>query len=145
MPDSRTELLCEYFKSQIDAPGKPEGLVVERQRSLPIDETLLPAALIYLMKELPTKLQGRSTVMRREVVIRVELRVRDEPTDTNLDPIRQWVVSQMAADFSCGGLAKEIEEVGSQWDQETMKLVIGALAIDYKVLYYTKVDDLTSL
>jgi hypothetical protein len=145
MPDSLLELLAQYFQAQIDAPGKPEGLVVERQRSLPINEDLLPAALIYVLRETATKIQGRSTVMRREVVIRVELRAAGEPSDQLLDPLRQWVVSQMAVDFKCGGLAKEIEEISSQWDQKAEDLVVGASAIDYRVTYYTKVDDLTSL
>jgi hypothetical protein len=144
MADSKLEQICQYCVAQVDADGKPEGLLVERQRTLPLDPSNLPAAILYLRHEAVVKIVGRSTVTRREVLLRWELRVEGEPSDQKLDPLRVWLVQQMMADFSLGGLAKEIEEVSGQWDQKAEDLIVGACAHDFKVTYYTKVNDLTT-
>jgi hypothetical protein len=144
MADSRLERIAQYLVAQIDADGKPEGLLVDRQRTLPLDETTLPAVVVYFIKETAEKIAGRSTVVRRRAVFRIEKRVAGEPTDQKLEPLRQWVVAQLMADFSLGGLAKEIDEMGSQCDQIVKDIVVGAEATDFEVTYYTQVNDLTS-
>lgn len=136
------EQICQYIMAQIDAEGKPDGLLVDKQRSLTLDPSLLPAAVVYLLEETPQKLQSRSIRVRREVVVVVELRVAGEPTDVALDPLINWVVQQVMADFSCGGLAHEIEEIKSDWAQSVKELGIGAVAVRFKVTYYTQVNDL---
>lgn len=151
MADSRRELLAKYLVTQLEAVGKPDGLLVGRQRSLPLDATLLPAAIVYLMKESAQRIVGRSILVRRDVVFRVELRVGVEgelPIDQLLDPLIQWVVQQATADFKCGGLAHEIEELGSQWSLTLAAaegdITVGACAVDFQIRYYTKVNDLTT-
>jgi hypothetical protein len=140
--DSIREKICQYMVDQINAEGRPTKLLVGRQRSLPLDSTLLPAALVYLVSEEVERLTGRSTVSRRKAVFRVELRVEGEPSDQQLDPLIGWVVQQVLADFSAGGLVKEIEELGSKWDQSAKDIVVGAVGIDFQVTYYTQVNDL---
>ena len=144
LADSTREQICQYLLAQIDADEKPDGLLVGRQRSLPLDTTLLPAAIVYLISETAQRIVGRSIASRREAVFRVEIRVEGNPIDQRLDPLINWIVQQVMADFKLGGLAKEIEELGSQWTQSVQDTAIGAVAIDFKVTYYTKVNDLTA-
>lgn len=141
--DSRREKICQYMVEQLGAEGKPDGLLVDRQRSFPLDATLLPAALVYLVAETAERIGAQSTVTRRKAVFRVELRVADEPSDQQLDPLISWTVQQLMSDFKLGGLADGIEEMGSQWKQEvTKEVVIGAVGVDFEVTYRTVVNDL---
>lgn len=141
--DSRREKICQYMVEQIGAEGKPDGLLVSRQRSLPLEAKLLPAALVYLVRETAERIGALSTVTQRETVFRVEIRASGEPSDQVLDPLVSWVVQQVMADYELGGLADGVDESGSQWIQEETKdLVIGAVGIDFTVRYQTEVHDL---
>lgn len=142
---SLRERICQYLQEQLKAEGGPAGLLVDRQRSLPLDKGLVPAALVYLVKETAQRIGPNSTVSRREVVFRVEIRAIDEPSDQKLDPLVNWVVQQLLSDFTVGGLADGIEEAGGQWIQEASKdQVIGAVAIDFTITYRTPVNDLVA-
>ncbi len=140
--DSIRERICQYLVEQINAEGKPEGLLVGRQRSLPLDGSLLPAALVYLVSETSERIGPHSTVTRRTAVFRVEIRAAGEPSDQKLDPLISWVVQQAVSDFKGGGLFEGIDEVSSAWDQAVKDVVIGAVGIDFKVTYRTQVNDL---
>lgn len=144
MADSIIERIEQHFVELLGDAEKPEGLLVGRDQSLPIDEDHLPAAIVYVLEEAAQKVASRSTLVRPVARIRIELRAKGEPTRRQLDPLRQWTMRRIMSDFSLGGLAKEIEYAGTQWTQAAGDIVVGAAGMDFDVTYYHRVDDITS-
>lgn len=140
MADTRRELLIQYAKDQVDAAGKPAGLIVHRSRLLPIDDEDLEgggAVVIYPMQDTRgTRTQGANgSAADLTLRLRFEVRVRGKEPDVLVDPIYSWIVQQMLADTTCGGLARTVDEIGTTWDRELMVTSYGAAAVDIEIEY----------
>lgn len=147
MADSVRERICAYVLAQLMAAGGPAGLQGSRQRSLPIDGALLedgPIAIVYCLKEEAKQVTQRASLTRRHLRFRVEVRAQAEATDTDLDPVLQWVVQQVMADLTMGGLVRTLEEIGTQWAAVTEDITVGAAAVDFEVAYHCRTQDLTA-
>lgn len=140
---SRREQLVQRIVSLLDAVGKPAGLTVGRSRSLPLEQTSLPATLVYLVGESVTR-EGRSDGrVKRAVTIRLEHRAKGEPYDAQLDAQLVWATTQLLADPRQGGLALHTNETELQWAEADRDAVLGAAAQDFRFEYYAPPNDPT--
>jgi hypothetical protein len=149
MSDSLRLQVLQYVAAQLDAVGKPTGLHVIRQRptGVPLTEDLLPAAVVYFHTEEAQPIGDRSGLMRRGCAIHVQLRVKvtdGHSADDDIDALAQWMTAQLAADLTCGGIARDIVENGTQaFDAETADIEVAGATVQYTVTYNSLRADLT--
>jgi hypothetical protein len=145
MADSRRELLLEAGKAAIDKVGKPTGLTVHRHRTRPIARDQLPAVVLFNGVETILRQTTQPPILDRELVFRAECRAEGEPSDEVLDPILNWVETQLTTDPGFLALVRHIEVRRVIWDQEPAKKPLAAAAIEFAAQYRTKFGDPTSL
>ena len=125
---------------------KPTGLNIHRQRAVPIDTDLLPAAAVFQIQETVEKGPGRSVgyVSRRKMQIGVEVRIDAGSTsaDQALDSYLRWVVLAVCSDPRRSTLAHDTLELGTQWDQETRSSRLALATVVFQVDYVTSASDL---
>ena len=146
MADTIREKIIQDRMDVLDEPAKPTGLTVHRYRSRPIQDDELEGAgalVIYPIQDpRGDRTQGANgSAAKRRLRLRCEIRVKGAVPDRRSDKVYSWVVRQMLADTRCGGLARDVEEVGTQWDQELMGSSLGALAVDFDIEYWTNLQD----
>jgi hypothetical protein len=126
----------------LGGPGKPAGLRVHRSRRKPIEQDKLPAMVVYQLGE-ETKRKGGDwgPLYEHELALAVEVRVKGDPPDQQLDPYVVWAQKTMVGDQTAGGLAKKVEFVGAQWQEAASNQPLGAARLDFIVTYLAKAND----
>src|SRR5688500_7092915 len=113
MADSVLERIVQRMKTDVET-GKPAELRVHRSRTLPIEQDEFPAVVLYLVGEQSDRKGGEWTpLLAIDAVIAAELRVAGNPPDQVMDPYRTWVITQLMADQTMGGLAKSVNYLGA--------------------------------
>jgi hypothetical protein len=140
---SRRDQIIAAIVAAVNGVGKPAGLVVARTRVLPTEQENLPFTGVYPIQEETRRKGGEwGPLVLRRLLIRLEIRVKGEPTDAGIDAIATWCVQTIVGNQTTGGLTKSIHETGMQWARgEAENVVLGAAAIDFEVRYETQADD----
>ncbi len=122
------------------------GLTVYRQRTLSLSHHQLPAQVVYAVQE-ETKTgpgPGASTERRRKALRTFRLCVEhradagDDAPDAALDPLLTWAVHAICAPpATLGGLAEDIKELGTTWDEQEQDKVYAAARTFFEITYMT--------
>jgi hypothetical protein len=153
------ERLVRQVVAALGADGKPAGLTVHRQRTLPLEDDDLPATVVYVLDEaLPPERQQHGSrgrqLARRALRLVLEHRAAVDPAagsgaatqavDEALDPFVTWGVRALLADPRLGGLAIGVLELETQWRVSDTDDVRGAAATLFHIDYLTAAADPTA-
>lgn len=136
------EQIVDVIVQKLDEAGKPSGLTVHRYRTRPIHRDALPAMVVYLLRDPKDQtIRGAVPEAQRTLRVGVECRVEGEPIDTQLDPLYVWAVRQLREDPTLGGLARDLQEAGTEWDAGELDKAYGAAAAVFEITYRTHLND----
>ena len=147
--DSRRELLIQAIVAALNAPQKPPGLAVNRNRRTPTEVKDLPHTSVYLGSVLPGLDERLRALTKeaadRELFITVRTIVAaDEQADAAMDPYSQWVTQALATVTKVGEKGVEIEEQGSVWlFEQASDFDYLSLETVFRARYVTRRADLT--
>jgi len=140
-------MLVLLGSATVNGHAKPAGLTVDRQRTLPLDPSQLPAQAVYLIDEEVATGPGRgpSRVARRKMRVCVEHRcVVTTTADQDIRPLISWSVHALCAPNVLGEPREtgvhDIQELGTVWDQAESQL-LGAARTMFLVDYVTAASD----
>lgn len=146
---SKRDLIVVAAVNALNAAGKPTGLTVHRQRTLSLSHNQLPAQVVYAVQEEVNTGPGQGAGPdRRRKAIRtfrlcVEHRVdaENDAPDAALDPLLSWAVQALCDDVSLGGLADDLKEIGTTWDESEQDKVYASARTFFDVRYFTNAHD----
>jgi hypothetical protein len=137
------QLITEHAETVLAAGLS--GVLVCNQRVRPFEQTELPAVNVKMGVErvtYPTQMKRTSPVADRELHLMIRMEAAGDPPAT--DPLRVLVIRTLMGDRSLGGLAINIEEVESQWEDEAgSDATYGVLIVDFAIRYLTSANDAT--
>jgi hypothetical protein len=145
MSSRRDQIIAACVDALDNTPGKPTGLNVHRQRTLSLSHNQLPAQVVYAVQEENNTGPGNGAGPdRRRKAVRsfrlcVEHRVdaENDSPDVVLDPLLSWAVQTLCADVSVGGLAEDLKELGTTWDEQEQDKVYAAARTFFEIRYIT--------
>ena len=130
----------EYFGTNLTSLTTT-GSNVYQSRVYPLDNTRLPALLIYTKSEASEPIViGTDRVMSRELSVVVEGYVKSTTNfDDTIDTISKEVEEAIAADRTLGGLAKDtyLESTEIEFNSEGEK-PMGYVSLTFISNYYVK-------
>ena len=130
----------EYFGTNLTGLTTT-GSNVYQSRVYPLDNTRLPALLIYTKSEASEPIViGTDRVMSRELSVVVEGYVKSTTNfDDTIDTISKEVEEAIAADRTLGGLAKDtyLESTEIEFNSEGEK-PLGFVSLTFISNYYVK-------
>jgi hypothetical protein len=146
---SRRDQIIVACVNALNAEGKPTGLTIYRQRTLSLSHNQLPAQVVYAVQEENNTGPGPGASLdRRRKAVRtfrlcVEHRVDAENSapDAALDPLLSWAVQTICADVSVGGLAEDVKEIGTTWEEAEQDKVYAAPRTFFEIRYITDAAD----
>jgi hypothetical protein len=144
---SKREAIVSAFVTALSAGGKPSGLTVHRYRTIPIGTDILPAQLVYVVREDVETGPGSSHyVATRRCIIRVETRLAvDDPSttapDAALDAFLSWAVQAICADPTLSGAVLDVWERSTEWAATDADKVFAGGQTDFEVRYQTLASD----
>lgn len=135
------------------AGGGPASLTVHRYRTKPLGTDVLPAMLVYLVEESVKEGPGQGTgpklrrTATRTVTARVEIRINAGTVapDDAIDPYLNWMVQQIMADPTFGGLSHDCKEMKTEWAAVEDDKVYAATQTDFEISYFTSAADPTAV
>ena len=150
---SRRDQITVACVNALDGAGKPAGLAVYRQRTISLSYQQLPAQIVYAVLEDVETGPGRGAPpnpqrkAKRKVRLCVEHRVNAETDspDAAIDPLLSWAVQTLCADVTVGGLAYDLKEMGTTWDEVEQDKVYAAARTFFDIEYVTDAADPTAL
>jgi hypothetical protein len=142
---SRRDQITAACVALLQQAGGPAGLNVHRQRTISLTHDQLPAQVVYALQEENDTAPGRGAPLaytrkaKRKLTLCVEHRVDAEntPPDQALDPLLSWAVQQLCSGVSLGGLAYDLKEIGTKWDEVEQDKVYAAARTLFDVEYVT--------
>lgn len=146
---SRRDQIIVACVNALNAAGKPPGVTVHRQRTLSLSHDHLPASVVYAVQEENDTGPGKGAAPdRRRKAVRtfrlcVEHRVdaENEAPDAVLDPLLSWAVQALCEDITLGGLADDVKELGTTWDEQEQDKVYAAARTFFAIRYLTDAAD----
>lgn len=117
---SRRSQIVDAIVTALNAVGKPTGVTVYRTRDAALADAQLPAIVVSRVQEEVARGDGpRGYKVRRTLRVQVDCFVATstdgEPSEDAMDPLTSWVVQAVCADPTLGGLADNINELGTSW------------------------------
>ena len=122
---------------------QPIGLTVHRERTRPITKDKLPATLVYFEDDEPTTLAKqvfRAPLTERHLGVVIEMRAigsSSQSPDEALDPLYLWVMQQIMADETLGGLAMGVTEGPMKWMATEADVIFAGAALHLVIHYRT--------
>lgn len=143
MADSKEQQILAAIYTAINATGKPTGLTVSRERLLEMAPSQLPHVSIYPMEASTTRTgyMGQTTL-----TVKVSIWVGGTAggiVSQTIDPIWQWIHSQIQGDESLNGLAIKCEQTSRTYGFSIAQQPFGDLDITFQVLYRHNLTDPT--
>lgn len=143
---SRRDQVVVAAMALLNGSGKPLGLTVHRQRTLSLDYDNLPATVVYLLHEEVETGPGTAIFQRKakrtaRLCLEHRVNAEDRTTDTALDPLLSWATQALCADPLLGGLAHELTEVGTTWDESEQDKKYGSAKQFFDVQFFTDASD----
>lgn len=137
--------------TKLDAAGKPANVVVARSRALVGDLANDPDTIGIVVKpgkEVVTTHGTRpdARIAERVSMVMTEISVAaadGESWDQTADPVKSWIVSQLLADPTLGGMVKNVEEKESIWEDAEIRgeREAGRFHTLWAVHHYTKANN----
>ena len=133
--------------ASVGGHAKPAGLNVHRHRTIPLAEDQLPAQVLYALAEEvktgPARGLDDKRLARRYLQFCVESRVNvgGSTPDQALDPLLSWAVQAICATQNLGGIAHDVQELGTTWDQSEDDAVRAAAKTLFLVEFVTSASD----
>jgi hypothetical protein len=148
MSSKRDQIMVAVVNA-LNAAGKPAGLDIHRQRALSLSHNQLPAQVVYAVQEEVNTGPGQgSGPERRRKAVRtfrccVEHRVdaENDAPDAALDPLLSWAVQSLCDDVTLGGLAEDLKEIGTAWDEAEQDKVYASAKTFFDIRYITDAAD----
>lgn len=137
--------------TKLDAPGKPDGIIVARSRRFVGDLANDPDVFGIVVKPGKEAVTTHGTrpndrIAERVSMVLTEVNVAagdNESWDQSADAVKCWIVSQVMADPTLAGLVKNIEEKESVWEDVDSRAVreAGRLHTLWAIQHYTKANN----
>jgi hypothetical protein len=144
MNESRTELILQTIVTTLDGLGKPAGLTVQRSRRQPVAPRELPLLSVLPGQEEAQRARPHKLCPLTDRWLTFKVRARVVGELAALDPFRQWILAALLANASLGGLALDLEEQGTEWeDIDASDADYAQADMSFRVRYTTSRNDLT--
>lgn len=142
---SRRDQITAACVGLLDGSAKPSGLNVYRQRTISLAHNQLPAQVVYAVQEENDPGPGRGSgyppqrKAKRKFTLCIESRAdaENDAPDAALDPLLSWAVQVLCADVTVGGLAFDLKEIGTKWDEVEQDKVYAAARTFFEIEYVT--------
>lgn len=121
----------------------PLGVPVAVRRRLPMIETsMLPFVDIMPVQEQTQSATSRlsSPVVRRTMRVKVRCWAAGDSAEAACDTMVAWATKALAGN-TLGGLAHDIEELGTEWQSAIVDAQYGVAEVEFAVSYQTKTAD----
>lgn len=139
---SRREQILTYLRTALVGTDGV-GTRIYRSRVEPIARAESPALIIEPLNDTPQQNTSLPT-LDHTLTVRVVIIVRDTVPDQVADPIIVSLHAKLMADLTLGGLAIDIQPGPTDFTLESADIPVGVIFCTYRILYRTKVDDLTT-
>jgi len=147
---SRGELCVQGLVALADAVGKPTGLVVHRNRAMPLDQSAHPSLVVYstpasgAVGERVRRIDHDADSAERTLYVRAEIRCRGRNAaqlELDADTIYVWLVRQWASDSALSALAEDIRELSGSIEVQYLEELYLQRYVDFEIDYLTQVAD----
>lgn len=138
---TRREQILAALTSQL-AGTTGVGTRIYRSRVEPVARAESSALIIEPVSDNATQNTSLPT-LDHNLTVRVVVIVRATVPDQAADPIIESLHAKLMADLSLGGLAIDIQPVSTEFTLEAADTPVGVIFCTYRVLYRTKVNDLS--
>lgn len=118
------------------------GTRIYRSRVEPVARAESPALIIEPVSDTPSQNTSLPT-LDHSLTVRVVIIIRSAIPDQAADPIIESLHAKLMADLSVGGLAIDIQPGTTEFTLEAGDTPIGVIFCTYRVLYRTRVNDLS--
>ena len=124
MSSIRQQILTKILE-RINAAGKPSSIVAGRAKGLLGDLVNNPDKVLVTVKPAKEEIDSNggqsSYAAERAFYVLIEVECAAAPGETpdqTADPVHSWIVQQLTADGTLGGLAKAVREKEIVWTTE---------------------------
>jgi hypothetical protein len=142
MATIREQIISAATTALSETEGAPVGLTVHRERTRSIEADSLPALMTYFEDDEPAPIGSKykAPLIERDINLAVECRALgsiDVSPDQALDPLIEWVLTQLFSDESFGGLANGIVERKTVWNSKEGNVPLASATIHLTIKYRT--------
>ena len=141
MTTKRESILAAIRTALTDTTGV--GTRIYRSRVEAFSRAETPALLIEPVVD-DASVETSLPTLTWRLTVRIMVIVRGDIPDQIADPIVQSLHSQLTADLTLGGYAYDIEAVSVTFEMVEGDQPTGVVACNYRILYRTSVNDLSS-
>jgi hypothetical protein len=141
MTTKRETILAAIRTALTDTTGVGERIYRSRVEAFSRAET--PALLIEPVVD-DASVETSLPTLTWRLTVRIMVVVRGDIPDQIADPIVQSLHSKLTADLTLGGYAYDIEAVSVTFEMVEGDQPTGVVACNYRILYRTSVNDLSS-
>ena len=141
MTTKRESILAAIRTALIDTTGV--GTRIYRSRVEAFSRAETPALLIEPIVD-DASVETSLPTLTWRLTVRIMVIVRGDIPDQIADPIVQSLHSKLTADLTLGGYAYDIEAVSVTFEMVEGDQPTGVVACNYRILYRTSVNDLSS-
>jgi hypothetical protein len=142
---SRRDQIVTACVALLGGAGRPSGLQVDRVRTVSLSHDQLPRQVVYPLQEEVVTGPGIGAagdprrIAKRVLTLCVEHRVdaENDAPDLAIDPFVSWAVQALCADVELGGLAFDVKEIGTKWDEAEQDKVYAAARTLFEIQYVT--------
>ena len=122
--------------------GTPSGVPSAAQRRItPRDIGDLPAIDVAPGEEVVVRVGGAGgPIVKRSMKFKVRCWVKGDAPEIAADPLIAWATKALAGS-RLGGLALQIDEVGTTWIYDIADDVYGVAEVEFSAEYVTKFND----
>jgi len=140
MSSRREQILAYIYNTLSGTTGV--GTRIYRSRVEPVARAESPALIVEPVNDTPQQNTSLPT-LDHTLTVRIVIIVRDNIPDQVADPIIVSLHSKLMADLSLGGLAIDIQPGPTDFTLESADVTVGVIFCTYRILYRTRVDDLS--
>ena len=141
MTTKRESILAAIRTALTDTTGV--GTRIYRSRVEAFSRAETPALLIEPIVD-DASVETSLPTLTWRLTVRIMVIVRGDIPDQIADPIVQSLHSKLTADLTLGGYAYDIEAVSVTFEMVEGDQPTGVVACNYRILYRTSVNDLSS-
>ena len=141
----RRRILTEIVAALSETPPTGVPIITTLNRRELHEKEEMPAMSVYPTTEKAEVIGGAGgPVTRRRLTFLVSCWASGTDTDAALDPMLAWVTKTLNGQRVMDGatqISHEIEEIGTEWDDEQLEFGMGQAIVELVVSYSTKVND----
>lgn len=115
---------------------------IYRSRVDPVSRAESPALIVEPVNDVPTQNTSLPT-LDHTLTVRVLVIVRASVPDQAADPIIESLHTRLMTNATLGGLVMDIQPGATDFSLESADVSVGVIACLFRVLYRTRVNDLS--